>query len=341
MLISSHHDKNNFGPLRLVAALCVLISHSFGMLQKPFQQPGLWYNGKSIILSDVGLYIFFTISGYLVTQSLFNSDSLMHYMRKRILRIMPALIVANLFCIFIGCFITGLRLQDYLFNKETWMYLVKNSTLVINQFQLPCVFTTLKDRTVNASLWTICVEVLCYIALLLAAYTIVTRRWLYLTGFVLFEALRVYLTVFNSVSVRGLDVDALFMFGTYFYLGSLMYCFKGAIRLNWFYANILMAVALATVYTFAESITLAIFFAYCFIVIGTSKSIFGLKGYDLSYGIYLYSFPVQQLVIFYSGYSINPWMHVAVSAILASTLALFSWVLVEKPFLSKKNVRMF
>jgi peptidoglycan/LPS O-acetylase OafA/YrhL len=99
-----------------------------------------------------------------------------------------------------------------------------------------------------------------------------------------------------------------------------------------------MAVALATVYTIVESITLAIFFAYCFIIIGTSKRIINLKGYDLSYGIYLYAFPIQQLVLSYFGYSINVWLHIIISTAIAAMLALLSWTFVEKPFLGKKNV---
>lgn len=330
------HSKNNFDLLRLLASLFVLISHSFGILQKPLQQPALWYNDKSITLSDVGLYLFFTISGFLVTQSLFDSNSLKHYLVKRILRIMPALIAANLVCIFAGCFITKLPLQHYLFNSRTWTYLFKNSTLVVNQFYLPGVFDNLKDKTVNASLWTLFVEIECYVVLLLGAYHIVTCKWLFLSCFVLFEALRVYLTVANNFHIKGIDLQADFTLGTYFFLGSLLYRFKDDIQLKWFYANILMAIALATVYTSVEAITLSVFFAYCFIIIGTSKAVFNLRGFDLSYGIYLYAFPIQQLLVLHFGYSINVWLHIAMSAALASLLACLSRIFIEKPFLKKK-----
>lgn len=332
---------NNFTLLRLLAAIFVLISHSFGVLQRPLDQPGLWYNGKSIIFSGIGLYIFFTISGYLVTQSLFNSNSLKHYLWKRFLRILPALVVANLLCIILGCFITSLPLGRYLFNLQTWTYLIRNSTLVVNQFYLPGVFNNLSDHTVNASLWTILVEVECYVVLLLGAYQIVTRKWLFLSCFVLFETLRIYMTVFNNFHIKGFDLYADFTFGTYFFLGSLFYRFKDDIRFKWFYANILMAVALATVYTFLEAVTISIFFAYCFIIIGTSKAIVNLKGYDLSYGIYLYAFPMQQLLVSFFGYTINVWLHVVLATFLAAILAFVSWTFVEKPLLRKKDIPIF
>ncbi|MDB5250003.1 MAG: acyltransferase [Segetibacter sp.] len=331
------HDNNNFGLLRLLAALFVLISHSFGILNKGLQQPGLWYKDKHLILSDVGLYIFFTISGFLVTQSLFNSNSLKHYLWKRFLRIFPALAIANLVCIIIGCFVTRLTFRDYLLNVETWSYFFKNTTVVVNQFTLPGVFDTLKDNSVNASLWTILIEVECYIVLLLTAYIVVIRKWLFLTCFVLFQALGVYLTVIHPMHIKGLNLNVYFTFGTYFYLGSLFYCFKDNIRFKWFYANILMAVALLTVYTFLEPVTLAVFIAYCVIIIGTSKAIVSLKGYDLSYGFYLYAFPVQQLVLLYFGYDINVWMHILISSLITLVFAFFSWKYVEKPFLQKKD----
>ncbi|MCW3078719.1 acyltransferase [Segetibacter sp.] len=338
-LNKSGDNSNNFTLLKLLAAYFVLISHTFAVLQKPLEQPTLWYNEKDINFSSVGLSIFFTISGFLVTQSLFNSDSLKHYLWKRALRIFPALVVANLFCILLGCSITNLELKDYLFNKTTWTYFLKSSTLIINQPYLPGVFSNLKDNNVNASLWTILIGVECYIVLCLAAWHIVWRKWLYLSCFVLFEALRVYLTAINNYHIKGLDLEILFTFGTYFYLGSLLYVFKDKIRFKWFYANILMAIALATVYTFAEAITISIFFAYCFIIVGTSKAVINIEGYNLSYGIYLYAFPIQQLVISYFGYSINVWLHVAISALLATILGFLSWIFIESPFVRKKALR--
>jgi peptidoglycan/LPS O-acetylase OafA/YrhL len=332
------NHENNFGLLKLLAAYFVMISHSFTVLQIERDQPALWYNVKNIIFSGVGLSIFFTISGFLVTQSLFASDSLKHYLWKRMLRIFPALIMANLVCIAGGCFITSLSLKDYLFTKETWTYLIKNSTLVTNQFYLPGVFGNLKDKTVNASLWTILIAVEFYVVLCLGAYFIVIKRWLYLCCFFLFEAVRIYMTVLNDMHVPGLDLHAIFNFGTYFYLGSLFYVFEDNVRFKWFYANILMAIALATVYTFLEAITLSIFFAYCFIIIGTSKAVVNLKGYDLSYGIYLYTFPIQQLIVQAFGYSINPWILVVVSAVAATITGFLSWTFIEKPLLKKKNL---
>ncbi|MGI8638189.1 MAG: acyltransferase family protein [Segetibacter sp.] len=333
----SNLNGNNFTLLRLLAAYFVLISNSFVVLQKPLEQPALWYNDKSINFGGVGYDIFFSISGFLVTQSLFNSNSLKHYFWKRILRTVPALAVANLVCIIFGCFITTLSLKEYITNTSTWTFILKNTTLLKNQFYLPGVFESLKDPTVNASLGSILIGVGCCLTLFFAAYFIVIRKWLYLACFVLFEAMRVYFTIFNNYHLESLNLHDIFAFGTYFYLGSLLYVFKDILPFKWFYANILMAIALATAYTFLESITISIFFAYCFIIIGTSKELIDLKGENFSFGVYLYSFPIQQVTVFYFGYSINLWLHLIISSVLATLLAFLSWNFVEKPLLTQKD----
>jgi peptidoglycan/LPS O-acetylase OafA/YrhL len=329
--------ENNFNLLRLVAAIFVIISHSFGILNKGLQQPALWYSNKHLILSDVGLFIFFSISGFLVTQSLFNSDTMLHYLCKRFLRIVPALAIVNVVCIIMGGFITTLSVGDYYRDKETWMYFLKNTTLVVNQFTLPGVFTPLSNNSVNASLWTILLEVKFYLLLLLAAYPILTRKWLFLALFILFQGARVYINLVGKTTIYNIDFDVYFTYGTYFYLGSLYYCFKDDIPLKWFYANILMAIALLTVFTIFQPITEAIFFAYCILTTGTSKAAISLKDKDFSFGLYLYAFPIQQLVLLCFGYEVNVWLHIVLSVAIAFILAVLSRYFVEKPFLKMKH----
>lgn len=333
--------NNNFTLLRLLAALFVLVSHSFGILNKGLQQPGLWYHDRYIILSDIGLYTFFTLSGFLVTHSLVNADSLKHYLWKRFLRIMPALAAANLVCIIAGIFLTSIPAIKYLGKLETWTYFLKNTTLLINQFTLPGVFNQLKDNSVNSSLWTILIEVECYIVLLLGAHLIVVRKWLYLSCFCLFTALRIWWMYSGKPPVRGLDIEVYFTYGTYFFLGSLFYCFKDDIPFKWIYANVLMAIALLTINTVFEPVTLALFLSYCILIIGTGKSIINLKNVDISYGLYLYAFPIQQIILLQSGYNINVWIHVTLSAVFASIAGLLSWKFIEQPMLGRKLKSLF
>lgn len=334
----NNNHNNNFDLLRLLAAFFVLISHSFGILDKGLQQPGLWYNGNFIILSHIGLYTFFTISGYLVTQSFFNSNNYPHYLWKRFVRILPALAVVNFFCIIMGCFITTLPVKAYLSDKATWSYFFKNTTLLVNQFTLPGVFSTLHDNSVNASLWTISVEVKFYIALLLAGVlSVLNRKWLLLSFFILFEALRIYMNLSHKTALKSHDLEVYFTFGTFFYLGTLFYCFKDDIPLKWFYVNILLAIVFLTVNTIIQDLSEAAFLSYCVLILVRSRRLINLKGIDLSYGFYLYAFPVQQLLLLYFGCSVNVWLHIALSTFISLVMAAMSWFLVEQPTLNKKN----
>ena len=61
---------------------------------------------------------------------------------------------------------------------------------------------------------------------------------------------------------------------------------------------------------------------------------------DFSYGLYLYAFPVQQLLVFYYGEHLNGLLMFTISLILTLVLAIISWYLVEKPFLKLKPRRI-
>jgi peptidoglycan/LPS O-acetylase OafA/YrhL len=58
---------------------------------------------------------------------------------------------------------------------------------------------------------------------------------------------------------------------------------------------------------------------------------------DLSYGIYLYGWPIQALVMFYLREYINPYSFFFIALPIAFTAAYCSWHLIEKPFLLFKN----
>jgi peptidoglycan/LPS O-acetylase OafA/YrhL len=64
------------------------------------------------------------------------------------------------------------------------------------------------------------------------------------------------------------------------------------------------------------------------------------KKVDLSYGVYLYAWPVQKVLIWWRG-DLSPWVVFLGSTIIAALFALMSWRLVEKPFLDLKSAFVF
>ncbi|MEJ1934359.1 hypothetical protein WDZ92_29535, partial [Nostoc sp. NIES-2111] len=57
---------------------------------------------------------------------------------------------------------------------------------------------------------------------------------------------------------------------------------------------------------------------------------------DVSYGTYLYAWPIASLIILYDR-SISPWTLFLVTAALAMLAGYVSWHLVEQPFLRLKH----
>ena len=74
---------------------------------------------KRLELSSFGVKIFFIISGYLVTNSLLESKSGFDFVRKRLLRLWPALIaVTFLLAIVAGPILSNLTVSAYFKNYE-------------------------------------------------------------------------------------------------------------------------------------------------------------------------------------------------------------------------------
>ncbi|MDX1938184.1 MAG: acyltransferase [Flavihumibacter sp.] len=332
-------QQNNFGWLRLMAAGCVLVSHSYGLLNKGLQQPQFKIGNAQYILSDLGLYIFFTISGYLVTKSFLDAASLGHYLWKRFLRIVPALAVVNAACIIMGAFITSLPAGSYFANPQTALYFFKNSTLVVNQFLLPGVFTSLDEPSVNASIWTILVEVKFYLLLAAAGMlTLLNRKFLMVLLLVAALITGHYL-LRNGKSVWwGIDFAMYFNFGIYFFLGCLFWLLRTVIIMNWYWCAVTALFLLLTLNTPLQFFATALLVSYAVLYIGQLKAFIDLRGNDFSYGFYLYAFPVQQLVLLYGGYDMPVWWHICISSCITLVLAVASWKFIEQPALAKKDI---
>ena len=87
---------NNFDALRLIAATSVIFSHSFLIAQgNQEHEPLILLTGNQSILGLAGVFVFFAISGFLVTQSYEQTRAPLRYLAKRALRVFPGLVVAR------------------------------------------------------------------------------------------------------------------------------------------------------------------------------------------------------------------------------------------------------
>src|SRR6266540_6074170 len=107
---------NNFDAVRLAAALSVVFSHSFLVAEgSEANEPFVWITGNQSILGLVGVFVFFVISGYLVTESYCRHPEPARFALRRMLRIYPGLVINVLICaLLLGPIVSSLPATAYL-----------------------------------------------------------------------------------------------------------------------------------------------------------------------------------------------------------------------------------
>ncbi|GAB1594758.1 acyltransferase family protein [Lysobacter claricitrinus] len=282
---------NNFDALRLFAAFMVLWSHQFALSGRPeplFLGPHGYGN--------LGVLIFFSISGYLVRASWKSDPSLWRFALKRFLRIAPALTV---------CALITPRVVEAL---GLWPF--PHNPL----------------HALNGSLWTIEFEVQCY--LMLAALALLLPR----VGLIF--ALGMLVWWWN---VRDVHPHTVAHFGLLFAVGILMQEYP-VLRTGKAVAG-LVAAGLLLLPTGHYQVVLALIVAPLSIWIGSASwPVLRRAGRwgDISYGIYIYAWPVEQIGVALLGQRTSYLELLAMTVTATVALAVLSWRLIEKPSLSLK-----
>lgn len=328
-------EENNFLLLRLLGALLVVYGHSFALSGNGNLPDFLADLHGQFYSSRLGLFIFFTISGFLVAGSFDRASSVWMFLRNRALRIFPGLIVCALICgVVIGSAYTTLPLSDYIHHHDTWQWIRRTAFANYGAPDLPGVSFRNTDlpKAVNGSLWTIPAEVRLYL----------------LAGLVGLIGYRRPLAA--TIGIAGLVVAAwfgvlpmfpsggwLFILSGMFGLGSLMYYNRNAIPLSWGGVALLALIAWQTNGMPAFFYLVGIATAYGVLVTAYSRPI-RLPSWvqDYSYGTYLYAFPIQQMLSD-AFPSLGPHGMAAIAIPSALVAGVLSWHFIEKPCLRMKG----
>ena len=310
---------NAITPIRLLLALTVLVSHSF-VIGGFGLEPLVVESGYTSSLGIVAVLGFFVVSGFLLAGSR-ERTSAGPFVRNRALRILPGYWVALAFVAVIAAPVASSLSGVHLVPGDAVSYLVSRLVFVTETSDtgLRAVFN---GATINGSLWTLPVELLCYVILAIVpgrlVRPVVVGELACLVGMGLV-----------APQLRGPDTGLMLAFVA----GAAAWCFRDRIVVAPIGAAVAALVA-------GVGIVLG---AYPMIVLGVGYLVLGAAWLpfrmerDLSYGVYVFAYPVQVLVAMTAVRVLGHGALVAVSVALVLPMALLSWTLVERPAMALRH----
>ncbi len=333
----ARHD-NHFNLIRMVLATLVIVSHSPEIIYGDRSHELLTRLFHTLSFGDFAVNGFFLLSGYLIVQSWQLSPLAGSFLKKRILRIYPGFIAASLVC--------ALLIGPFAGNADYWLHFRWPTFLAgmlrLDEPAIPPVFQGSHHPFINASMWTIPYEFICYLLVLAFGMTSGARMktaWGVTTAAIALVDLTngAGLTAFHPLGPHYLS------FFTFFFFGGSYYLFRDHISFSRQGALIALALFILTMFSrrFVE-LGDALFFGY--LLFGMAGAKCGrLLAYnrlpDISYGVYLYAWPVGKLLLA-ARPDTSATALVMQTFVLAVACGLASWYLVERPFLRLKTLRM-
>lgn len=324
-------------------ATLVVLEHSYFLVENTTaNDPLSILSCGQMNFGQFAVYLFFALSGFLVTNSLCESSSTASFIAKRIARIVPGFLVASA----VGWLIVGPLTADHFdsyFSSQNWRGLIIQA-LVLKQTNVAGVLEGNPVRLTHGTLWTIQYEFDCYILLALFGALGFLRRAarpkFYLAlGAVIALSMA---TGLPSVSygVLGLLISSperwpdLFAF---FFLGSAFFLFRDRIPKSAFLcASGLAAIMLSFISGVGAYFALLFCGVYALLYVALSfpgDIVIRNRRVDLSYGVYLYGWPIQQLLLYYSGMRLSPVALFLTAVAFSYPAAWASWTFIERPCL--------
>lgn len=325
-----------FDYLRILLSIAILWWHSIFISRGDTLIDVRIWSGPIRFLPALLVPMFFALSGFLVAGSL-GRNPIHRFVTLRAIRIFPALAVEVILSgVVIGALFSVMDPIHYYMSHEFFAYLLNVCGIV--HMTLPGVFShNPSPGYMNGQLWTIPFEFECYAALVALSFTrIVANRKLFL---IVVSAAALYYTVLAMTTspISGLTHLPGRALVLSFLFGVLLYVFRDKAPYNDF-AGVVAAVA-AVVCLEASSLTFlaAIPVAYLTVWLGLKRPP-AIRFGDLSYGIFLFHFPVLQVIVALSPFRLPWWALATLATPIAGLIAFASWTLVERPVLRRKQL---
>ena len=326
---------NNFDLLRLIAATEVIVDHYFQHLNIPISSFSL-----KILYLFPGVPVFFIISGYLISASYERNNDLLTYFKNRALRIFPGLWG----CIFLTIIIFSITGVSF-FNKQVIAWLPAQLAGFI---YTPRFLANYGFGSYNGSLWTIPVELQFYIVLpicYLLAPKSKSNYWFY-TLLLIFITANIFCGFSNLNPTITKLLTYSFIPNFYLFLAGVILQRLQIYKSQLIYNKAIYWIILYTVFSLGiqDHMNLVIFLviknlllAGCVLSLAYTLPQAALKllrKTDISYGVYLYHGLIITVMV---QLKLNQYENIYLIILLAYLLGYLSWILIEKPFIRKKE----
>ena len=320
--------SNSLNAVRLAMAVGVIVWHSY-----PLTGHELTYQPLRQAVAELWEDGFFAISGFLITSSWLRNPNIRNFVVARALRLIPAFYICLVLTAFVvapvGVAMQGGNWAALITSADPVKYVLSNSGLWIFERGVgPTPTNVPHPGTWNGSLWTLAWEALCYIGILaLGVFGLLKKRWSIPTAF----AVTLIFLIYTHLAHTGGHPASAARFAIMFLSGALIYKYQDAIPCNRMTTLGALTVVAVCMHLSDYRIIAAAFWAYAAISIGAQVKTKHLQlKNDISYGFYIYGFPIQQLLFIAIG-PIQPILFAVASISLTFPLAVASWLAVEKP----------
>lgn len=151
--------------------MLVFVSHHYALQGLPEPMVSTWTT-----FGGLGVAMFFSISGYLIAISWMRDPHLGRFAVRRLLRILPGLVVVVAFCaLVLGPWMSTVPPAEYYWHPGVWAYF--RNILFSPVYSLPGVFgANPYPHAVNGSLWTLPLEFFLYFAMIPVSFLGIVRR---------------------------------------------------------------------------------------------------------------------------------------------------------------------
>lgn len=334
--------RNSLNLIRLVLAATVLFAHTFFILGLPPETQPLLGNQHLGVWAVAG---FFAVSGYLITASR-QRTAFASFLLLRIGRIFPAFLVVLVVTAAgfgpIAHLVNHGTLVGYLRTAPSpFSYIFLNMFLEVRTYAIGDTLATVPYPDAwNGSLWTLYYEFLCYlfIGVLLIWKRARLTIWPTAVAFVLSVAMYANIELALTFVDQNPSFRLFAMLLPYFLGGALIRHLIPYFGLHWLPGVASLALVLFGI-QFGPAWTaqlLAPLIAYALLWLSTViPQPRWIARHDISYGVYVYAFPVQQLLAVFGLVMLDPITFSVVALIITCGLATLSWFYVERPALRR------